>query len=82
MNKKNAAQIAEFLGRYSLAFDNTPMEKKKALMDTLHIDHLQLLEAFFAARDSLRESLTTYSNNSNDSTTNRGNCRNKCDLPQ
>lgn len=80
-SKKNTTQIAEFLGRYSVLFDNTPMEKKKGLMDTLHIDHLQLLESFFNARDRLRESLAANGNNGNDSTANGGDCREQSNLP-
>lgn len=58
MTKKNANEMARFLGRYSIAFDNANDSQKKALMDTLHLDHLMLLDTFFMARKSFQELMT------------------------
>lgn len=47
MTKKKRIEIAEFLGRYSLVFDNANECQKSSLLDQGSYEQIALLDAFF-----------------------------------
>jgi len=54
MTKKKRIEIAEFLGRYSLVFDNANGCQQSALLAQASTEQISLLNAFFSAREGLR----------------------------